>query len=81
MESDFVGSENDREDNKNFQPSSIVRFECLAHFFKGARSYFSKCSFTFNLKDHHTKGVNFKFQLIWSNRLDLVSNFVYCSCL
>ena len=41
----------------------------------------SKLSFIFNLKDHHIKDVNFKFQLNWSNRLDLVSNFVHCSCL
>ena len=48
---------------------------------KGARSYFSKFSFIFDLKDHHTKDVDFKLQFIFSNRLDLASNFVYCSCL
>ena len=48
---------------------------------KGARSYFYKFSFVFHVKDHHTKDVNLKFQLNWSNCLDVVSNFVYCSCL
>ena len=42
---------------------------------KGSRSYFSKFSFRFHLKDRHSKDVNFKFHLKQS------SNFVYCSCL
>ena len=44
-------------------------------------SYFSKFSFIFHLKYHHTKDINLKFQSNWSNRLDVVSNFMYCSCL
>ena len=31
----------------------------------------------FHLKDYHTKDVNLKFQLTWSNSLDVVSNFIY----
>ena len=46
---------------------------------KGARSYFSKFSFVFHLKCHHTKDVNLKFQLNWSNRLDVVSYNYYVS--
>ena len=42
---------------------------------KDARSYFSKFSFLFHLKDRHSKDVNFKLHLKQS------SNFVYCSCL
>ena len=42
---------------------------------KGAQSYFPKLSFLLNLKDRHSKDVNFKFHLKQS------SNFVYCSCL
>ena len=49
--------------------------------FKGLRSYFSKFSLVFHLRDHHNKNVNLKFQLNWSNHFDVVSNFVYCSCL
>ena len=50
-------------------------------FLKVHGPIFPKFNFIFDLKDHHTKDVNFKVQLKWSNRLDLVSNFVYCSCL
>ena len=39
---------------------------------KVAWSYFLKISFVFHLKDHHTRDVNLKFQLNWSNRFDLV---------
>ena len=42
---------------------------------KGARSYFSKFSSLFYLKNHHSKDVNFKFQLKRSSRLDIRSNF------
>ena len=38
------------------------------------------CSFLFHLKNHHSKDVNFKFHLKRSSRLDVRSNFVYCSC-
>ena len=48
---------------------------------KGARSYFSKFSFLFHLKNHHSKDVNFKFQSKQSSCLDVQSNFVSCSCL
>ena len=34
--------------------------------FEDAPSYFSKFSFLFHLKNHHSKGVNLKFQLKWS---------------
>ena len=44
------------------------------------QSYFSKFSFIFYLKGHHTKDVNLNFQLNWSNHLAVVSNFVYYSC-
>ena len=40
-----------------------------------------KFSFLFNLKNHFSKDVTFKFQLKRSSRLELRSNFVYCSCL
>ena len=56
---------------------SVHQIKCL----KGARSYFSKSSFLFHLKNHHSKDVYFKFQLKRLNRLDVRSNFVYCSCL
>ena len=55
--------------------------QCFIINFKGARSYFSKFSFLFYLKNHHSKDANFKFQLKRSSRLDVRSNFVYCSCL
>ena len=55
---------------QGFAASCPLRFTVL--FFK---------TFIFHLKDHHTKDINLKFQLNWSNGLDLVSNFVYCSCL
>ena len=42
---------------------------------------FSKFSFLFHLKNHYSKDVNFKFQLKQSSRLEIRSNFVYCSCL
>ena len=48
---------------------------------KDARSYFTKFSFLFHFKNHYYKDVNFKFQLKRSRRLDVQSNFVYCSCL
>ena len=45
---------------------------------KGVRSYFFfKITFLFNLKNHNSKDVNFKFQLKRSSRLDVRSNFVY----
>ena len=47
------------------------------NYFKGARSYFLKFSSLFHLKNHHSKGVNLKFQLKRSSRLDERSNFVY----
>ena len=56
-------------------------FSAFASFIKGARSYFSKLSFLFHLKDQHTKDINLKFELNRSSHLDAGSNFVYCSCL
>ena len=53
----------------------------MATYVKGAGSCFSKFSFLFHLKDHYTKDVNFEFQLNRSNRLDVGSDFVHCSCL
>ena len=47
------------------------------HHFKDAWSYFSKFSFLFHLKNHQSKGVNIKFQLKRSSRLDVPSNLVY----
>ena len=44
---------------------------------KDARFYFTKFSFLFHLKNHHSKDVNFKFQLKRSSHLD-EANFVYC---
>ena len=45
--------------------------------FKGTRSYFSKFSFWFYFKTHHSQDVNLKFQLKRSNHLDVRSKFVY----
>ena len=43
---------------------------------KGARPYFfSKFSFRFYLKNHHSKDENLKFRLKWSSRLDVRSDF------
>ena len=53
---------------------------CNSRAVKGARSYFSKFISPFHMKNHYSKDVNFKL-LKRSNRLDLRSNFVYCSCL
>ena len=50
-----------------------ARYICVI---KGAQSYFSKISFLFYLKDHHTKDVNFKCQLNQSSHLDVGSNFI-----
>ena len=44
-----------------------------------AWSYLSNFSFLFHLKNHHSKDVDFKFQLRRSSRSNLPSNFVY-SC-
>ena len=52
----------------------------MATYVNVARSCFSKFSFLFHLKDHYTKDVNFEFQLNRSNRLDVASDFVHCSC-
>ena len=46
---------------------------------KSARSYFSKFSFLFHLRNHHSKDINLKFQLNQSSCLDC--NFIYCSYL
>ena len=48
---------------------------------KRARSYFLKLNFVLQLKDHHTKDVNLKFQLNWSNYLEVGSNSKYSCCL
>ena len=48
---------------------------------KGARSYVSKFSFLFHLENHHSKDVNFKFQLKRSSCLDVRSNFAHFTCL
>ena len=45
---------------------------------KGAWSYFSKFSFLFHLKNHHSKDVNSKFQLKQSSCFNIWNNFVYC---
>ena len=42
------------------------------------KSYFSKFSFLFHLKNHHSKDVNFKFQLKQLSGLGVRCNFVYC---
>ena len=44
---------------------------------EAARSYFSKFSSLFHLKNHHSKDVNFKFQLKRSSHLDVRINCVY----
>ena len=62
----------------------VVGVGRLREFLKGAQSYFSKFSFLFHLKNHHSKDVNLEFQLKWSSRLDVHSSFVkfvYCSYL
>ena len=50
----------------------IIRPKCFLPY--GAPSYFSKFSFLFHLKNHHSKIVNLKFQLKWSSHLDVGSN-------
>ena len=63
-------------------PNLNPLMKIVSFIFKGARSYFLQFNFIFYSKDHHTKDVNLKFQLNWSNRLYVVSNnFVYCTCL
>ena len=42
--------------------------------------YFSKFSFLFYLKNHHSKVINSKFQLKRPSLLDVQSTFVICSC-
>ena len=42
-------------------------------YIKGARSYFSKFSFLFHLKNHHSKDAHLKFQLKRSGHLDVRS--------
>ena len=42
---------------------------------------FFKFSFLFQLKNHHWKDVNLKFQLKRSSQLDVQSNSAHCSCL
>ena len=62
-----------------FDPCSAL--DACVERAQGARSYLPKFSFLFHLKNYHFKDVNLKFQLKWSCRLDVRSNFVYCSCL
>ena len=58
--------------SKNLMFKKVV---CINDFvIKVARSYFSKFSFLFHLKNHYSKAVNLKFWLKRSSRLDVRSN-------
>ena len=61
---------------------NLFSFYRILHI-KGAQSDFSKFSFWFYAKDHHQRGVSFKFQLnpYMYNRFDFMSNLVFQSCL
>ena len=64
--------------------ASYRKYMCVSYsHVKGAWSYFSKFSFLLDVKNHHSKDVNFKFQLKRLSHLDVQRNFVYwyCSCL
>ena len=64
--------------NKNWSKKMIENIKVKSIWLiKDAHSYFSKFSFMFHLKNHHSKDVNLKFQLKWSCCLDVRSNFVY----
>ena len=54
-------------------------FSTVKQLCKGACPTFQNLVLFF--KDHHFEYANLKFQLKWSNRLAVVSNFAYCSCL
>ena len=50
-------------------------------FIEGARSYLSKSSFMFHLKNQHPKVIKSKFEFKLSSCLNVWSNFVIWSCL
>ena len=47
---------------KNCPPSKLFLFTSMT-MLKGTWSYYSKFSFLFHLQNHHSKDVNFKYQL------------------
>ena len=56
-------------------------FLILSLKLKAARSYFSKFSFLFHLKNHHSGDVKFEISVETIKPFGRTNNFVYCSCL